>query len=94
MGAHSGSGRVFGWFANMTAVAGLMVWFGIGVTYLRFYKGLQAQQIDRNTLPYTSPFQPFAAWYAMLACLLVSIVSVLEICGSVTVNLTNVYCIA
>lgn len=85
MGAHSGSGRVFGWFANMTAVAGLMVWFGIGVTYLRFYKGLQAQNIDRKTLPYTSPFQPFAAWYAMIACLLVSIVSVLGKYSSVSI---------
>ena len=39
MGINSGSGRVFGWFANMTAVAGLMTWFGICVTYIRFYAG-------------------------------------------------------
>lgn len=74
MGVRSGSGRVFGWFASMTAVAGLMAWFAIGFTYLRFYKGLQVQGIDRKALPYASRFQPFAAWYAMIACIFISIV--------------------
>ena len=76
MGVKAGSGRVFGWFANMTAVAGLMTWFGISFTYLRFYEGLKAQNIDRTTLPFYSKLQPYAAWYATIACLVVSIVSV------------------
>lgn len=75
MGTEEGAGRVFGWFANMTAVAGLMAWFGIGVIYLRFYQGLKAQGIDRRTLPYYSNLQPYAAWYALIACLVVSFVS-------------------
>lgn len=75
MGTQAGSGRVFGWFANMTAIAGLMTWFGIAFTYLRFYEGLKAQGIARTTLPFYSRLQPYAAWYAMTACLLVSIVS-------------------
>ncbi|OSC96572.1 amino acid permease [Trametes coccinea BRFM310] len=70
MGLHSGSGRVFGWFANMTAVSGLISWFGIGVTYIRFHRGLKAQGIDRKALPYHSPLQPFAAWYATIGCFL------------------------
>ncbi|CDO76055.1 hypothetical protein BN946_scf184696.g7 [Trametes cinnabarina] len=75
MGLHSGSGRVFGWFANMTAVAGLISWFGIGVTYIRFYRGLKAQGIDRKSLPYRSPLQPFAGWYAAIGCFLAIIFS-------------------
>lgn len=75
MGASAGSGRVFGWFVNMTAVSGLMAWFGIGVTYLRFYKGLKAQGIDRCSLPYSSKLQPYAAWYALITCILISMVS-------------------
>ncbi|KAF8649785.1 hypothetical protein AX16_005551 [Volvariella volvacea WC 439] len=66
MGIESGSGRVFNWFANMTAVAGLMTWFGICVTYLRFYSGLKAQGIDRSKLPFASRLQPFAAIYALI----------------------------
>ncbi|PPQ89594.1 hypothetical protein CVT25_012339 [Psilocybe cyanescens] len=75
MGVNSGSGRVFGWFSNMTAVAGLMTWFGISVTYIRFYKGLKAQGFDRSTLPFWSRLQPFAAWYSLTACLLICFLS-------------------
>ncbi|KAK7463777.1 hypothetical protein VKT23_005717 [Stygiomarasmius scandens] len=71
MGVTSGSGKVFGWFANMTSVAGLMTWFGISATYLRFYAGLKAQGITRADLPYASKLQPFAAWYALIGCFVV-----------------------
>ncbi|TFK40978.1 amino acid permease [Crucibulum laeve] len=71
MGVNNGAGRVFGWFANMTAVAGLMTWFGITVTYVRFYAGMKAQGYDRTNLPFASKLQPFAAWYAMFFCLVI-----------------------
>jgi len=64
MGIHGGSGRVFGWFTNMISVSGLMTWFGIAVTYIRFYQGMKHQGIDRSKLPYASKLQPFAAYYA------------------------------
>jgi len=68
MGIKSGSGKVFNWFANMTAIAGLMTWFGIAVTYIRFYKGYTAQGFNRKDLPFYSRFTPYAAWYAAIAC--------------------------
>ncbi|TFK76918.1 amino acid permease [Pluteus cervinus] len=71
MGVSKGSGRVFGWFANMTAVAGLMTWFGISFTYIRFYNGMKAQGIDRSKLPFSSNLQPYAAYYAAGFCLLI-----------------------
>ncbi|KAL9716066.1 hypothetical protein Ac2012v2_000510 [Leucoagaricus gongylophorus] len=64
MSVSGGAGRVFGWFAAMTSVAGLITWFGISVTYIRFYAGLKAQGIDRAKLPFKSSLQPYAAWYA------------------------------
>lgn len=75
MGVKSGSGRVFGWFANLTAIAGLMTWFGISFTYIRFYKGMKAQGYDRKTLPFSSSLQPYAAYYAAFSCVLISILS-------------------
>ena len=75
MGVNTGSGKVFGWFSNMTSVAGLMTWFGITITYVRFYAGMKAQGYDRRQLPYASKLQPYAAWYAMVLCFLVSLVS-------------------
>ncbi|GKT79528.1 amino acid permease [Colletotrichum tofieldiae] len=41
---------VFGWFVNITTVAGLIGWIVIEVTYLRFYAGLKAQGYSRNVL--------------------------------------------
>jgi len=48
-----------------------MTWFGICLTYLRFYAGMKAQGYERKHLPFASPLQPFAAWYAMIFCLLI-----------------------
>ncbi|TFK91621.1 amino acid permease [Polyporus arcularius HHB13444] len=75
MSTSNGGGKVFGWFANMTAVAGLSSWFGIAVTYIRFHRGLKAQGIDRKTLPYRSPLQPFAGWYAAIGCFMVALLN-------------------
>ncbi|KAI9567929.1 amino acid permease [Boletus coccyginus] len=59
------SGEVFSWFAGFSTTAGLVSWFGIGVTYLRFYKGMKAQGIDRKTLPFASKLQPYAGWWCV-----------------------------
>ncbi|KAG9081339.1 hypothetical protein FS749_007735 [Ceratobasidium sp. UAMH 11750] len=67
MSVNSGAGTVFGWFANMTAVAGLMPWFGISFTYVRFYAGLKAQGFDRSTLPYASKLHPYRGPHGTLS---------------------------
>ena len=59
----------------MTAVAGLMSWFGISVTYIQFHKGMKAQGFDRRTLPYRGRLQPYAAYYAAVACIFICFVS-------------------
>ncbi|KAG6845970.1 hypothetical protein H0H87_011018 [Tephrocybe sp. NHM501043] len=71
MGVNAGAGKVFQWFANMTAVAGLLTWFGICVTYLRFFKGLKVQGYDRRRMPFASKLQPYAALYALTSCILI-----------------------
>ncbi|GBE86317.1 Dicarboxylic amino acid permease [Sparassis crispa] len=71
MGINSGSGKVFNWFSAMTSIAGLMTWFGICVTYLRFYKGFRMQGFDRSTLPYASRMQPYAAWWGVISCIVI-----------------------
>ncbi|KAG1899433.1 amino acid permease [Suillus fuscotomentosus] len=67
MAVSKGAGSVFNWLSDMTSVAGLMTWFGISVTYLRFYKGMQVQGIDRKTLPYYTNLQPYAAWWGVVS---------------------------
>jgi amino acid transporter len=71
MASSKGAGKVFNWFVNMTSIAGLMTWFGICVTYIRFYKAMKVQGYDRETLPFKSRLQPFAAYYAASFILIV-----------------------
>jgi amino acid transporter len=75
MAVSTSAGSVFLWFSNMTAVAGLMTWFGISVTYLRFYKGMQVQGIDRKTLPYYTNLQPYAAWWGAVSTITICVFS-------------------
>ena len=52
-----------------------MTWFGISVTYIRFYYGFKLQGYDRSKLPYASALQPYAAYYAAIASWVICLVS-------------------
>lgn len=58
----SSSSVVFGWFVNITTVAGLIGWTVICGTYLRFFYGMRWQGIsrDRKFCSATLLFCPFA----------------------------------
>ncbi|KAK7044142.1 hypothetical protein VNI00_007859 [Paramarasmius palmivorus] len=71
----NGAGTVFGWLQALTAIGGLLNWFGISITYIRFHAGMVAQGFDRSKLPYRFSFQPYAAWYACIGCLLMAFLS-------------------
>lgn len=61
----SGSATVFKWFQNLTTIANLWTWISICIAYIHFYFALKAQGIDRNTLVFKSPFQPYTAIFAL-----------------------------
>ncbi|KAJ4401143.1 hypothetical protein N0V91_008165 [Didymella pomorum] len=71
----SNSSVVFGWFVNITTIAGLIGWLVIEVTYLRFFYALKTQGISRDRLAYKSPFQPYLAWVTAGALILVVLFS-------------------
>jgi amino acid transporter len=58
-------GTVFEWFVHITSITGLITWDIILITYVRFYQGLAYHQIDRDTLPYKAPFQPYASYFGI-----------------------------
>lgn len=64
--------EVFFWISNLSAVSTLIVWASVSYTYLRFYYCLKYNGIDRNTLPYKAPLQPFLAYFAICFCLIVA----------------------
>ena len=61
----SGANVVFTWFQNLTTIANLFTWMSVSVAYIQFHKALKAQGIDRNTLVFKSPFQPYTAYAAL-----------------------------
>ncbi|KAI4735791.1 dicarboxylic amino acid permease [Aureobasidium sp. EXF-12298] len=59
--------------SNMTAICGMISWACILWTSIRWQKGLKAQGIDRDTLPYKAPFQPYLSYYGLTVSILVMI---------------------
>ncbi|KAJ6785900.1 hypothetical protein PWT90_05541 [Aphanocladium album] len=58
----SGSGQVFLWLSNLSALSSLIAWISICICYVRFHKSLALQGISRDDLDLKSWFQPYMAW--------------------------------
>lgn len=58
-------GTVFGWFLNISSIAGFISWSCINGCHIRFMHALAARGIRRESLPYKAPFQPFLAYYGL-----------------------------
>jgi amino acid transporter len=50
----------------LAAISSLINYLGICITYLRFYAGIKAQGISRDSLPFKGFGQPFTAWFALV----------------------------
>ncbi|KAH7141612.1 AAT family amino acid transporter [Dactylonectria macrodidyma] len=61
----SGGSVAFTWFQNLATLSSLFTWIGICIIYVRFYKALQVQGIDRDTLVFKAPFQPYLAYFSL-----------------------------
>jgi len=66
MSVSTGANDVFLWFQNLTTIAQLLTWISICIAYLRFKSAMAAQGVDRNTLVFKTPLQPYCAWGALI----------------------------
>jgi yeast amino acid transporter len=57
----------------MTAICGMISWTAILWTSIRWHKGLKAQGIDRSTLVYRAPLQPYLSYYGLCVAVMVMI---------------------
>ncbi|KAL7420884.1 hypothetical protein Q5752_004838 [Cryptotrichosporon argae] len=55
--------QAFDWLYNLSAVTGLLTWWAILLSYLRFYYGLRKQGLSRHDFVYKAPFQPYLSWF-------------------------------
>ncbi|KZP04955.1 general amino acid permease 1 [Athelia psychrophila] len=65
MTVSAGGATVFNWFVSLSTVSGFMGWAAVNLTYIRFYRGLRHQGIDRSKFIYTSPFQPYLSYWGL-----------------------------
>lgn len=70
-----GAAQAFSWLLSLSTVAGLIAWATLCFCYIRFYRALKVQRVDRDTLPWKGPMQPFTAWYGFLGATILTLVS-------------------
>lgn len=70
-----GAAQAFSWLLNLSTVAGLIAWATLSFCYIRFHAALKAQGISRDTLPWKSPFQPYAAWVGFIGSTIIVLVA-------------------
>lgn len=61
-----GANLAFDWLYNLSAISGLLCWWAILLSYLRFYYGLKKQGLTRDSHPYQAPWQPWLSWYGFI----------------------------
>jgi len=68
------SSVVLQWFVNLVTASQLINFSVMCFTYIRFYKALAAQGISRDSLPYKGWAQPYAAWFGLTGCFIMTFV--------------------
>ena len=62
----STSGNIFTFLLNLTALAGVLAWECIAITYIRFRAGLKAQGISHKSLPWRHFFSLYGAYWVLI----------------------------
>lgn len=62
----SASNNVLTWLTSLITAGGVINYIVMTITYIFFHKALQAQGVDRKSLPYTGWFQPYSAWIGLV----------------------------
>ncbi|KAF2859825.1 hypothetical protein K470DRAFT_218378 [Piedraia hortae CBS 480.64] len=65
MNESNNAGKVFTWLVSISGVSGFIAWGCVGISYLAFHRILKSRGIDRDTLPYTAPYQPWFTYYGI-----------------------------
>ncbi|KAJ5716454.1 hypothetical protein N7493_008365 [Penicillium malachiteum] len=74
-----GPEQAFTWLLDLSTIAGLIAWATLCVCYIRFYAAMKKQGVSRSTLPWTAPFQPYAAWFGFIGSTIITLVAGFEV---------------
>ncbi|CAH7671009.1 amino acid permease/ SLC12A domain-containing protein [Phakopsora pachyrhizi] len=67
------AGACFNWLVNLSAMSGLLTWWAICFSHIRFQKAMKAQDVSRESLPFVGPLQPYMTYYTFIALTLIII---------------------
>ncbi|CAH0042244.1 unnamed protein product [Clonostachys rhizophaga] len=58
---NGGAAQAFQWFQNLVTISSLFTWASVCLAYIHFNKALKAQNVDRTSLVFKTPGQPYLA---------------------------------
>jgi amino acid transporter len=64
---------VFIYFTQSVTICGSLSWISILSSHIAMMKGMRAQGISRDTLPYKAPFQPYLSYFALCFTVILTI---------------------
>lgn len=67
MSVSNTAATVFSWFQNLTSSSLLVDWIVMSIDHIYMDKALKSQGYSRTELPWSTKFAPFAAWFALIA---------------------------
>ncbi|OQV05765.1 hypothetical protein CLAIMM_10439 [Cladophialophora immunda] len=70
-----GPSQAWAWLQALSTVAGLLAWATLSFCYIRFYAAMKAQGVSRDSLPWKSPFQPYAAWIGFIGSTVIVLIA-------------------
>ncbi|ESK90552.1 proline-specific permease [Moniliophthora roreri MCA 2997] len=73
MTVNQGAAVVFGWFIDLSSVAAMINFFWMCLAWIRFDKGMKVQGISRDVLPFKGVGMPYAPWFGLVWCVLLSV---------------------
>ncbi|KAK6908424.1 amino acid transporter [Kwoniella mangroviensis CBS 10435] len=63
--------KIFNYFVNTVTILGGLTWVSILASHVAFMRGMKAQGISRDTLPYKAPFEPYLTYFSLFMICLV-----------------------
>ncbi|KAF7318720.1 hypothetical protein HMN09_00384000 [Mycena chlorophos] len=61
----------FNWLSSITTLSSMMIWCGIALAHIRWYRAMQVQGLSRDELPFRSWAQPYASWIVLISFLVI-----------------------
>ncbi|KAJ5810993.1 hypothetical protein N7447_010509 [Penicillium robsamsonii] len=66
MTLNSSSATILNWLLNLVNTGGFLSWVCCSITYLRFRKACEVQEVPKSKLTQRSPLQPYTSWITLV----------------------------